>query len=554
MRMNHLLVPFLALIVIGAGNLLADPVGYEFTYQGRINLEGSPLTGTADLQFTLWDASMDGSLIGATIELPDVSVSDGLFAVELDFGTMVFQGDSRWLQIGVRSPGGGEFKTISPRQPVTAVPYALFALQSSSTADAHWASNGNHIHSTNTGNIGIGTMEPTHRLDVRGSITSQQVSGNNDNFILQKLGGVGSSNASFRLSHRTNGTETWMYALGDTGFRNLQSWDYGNNRIRFPANGSDLVVDMANGRVGIGTMAPTSKLEVTSSEIETVRVINVSDSDFRMGVYGETASNGEGAGVYGRATSTSGFMTKGVWGVSDSHEGYGVWGEARSSTGSPAGVLGTTSATQGHGVSGSAQGTSGTGVIGWAGGSNGNAVWGSATHSTGANIAVGGQTLSPNGYAAYFVGRARISERLGIGVDPHASYRLALPNTASDSGRAIANRWDTHSSGRWKENVRSIDNALETVAALRGVRFDWKDGHAGDIGFIAEEVGEILPEIVTFSADGMHAEAMDYARVTPLLVEAVKAQQDMIEALRADNEILRDRLERVERAMVVGTD
>jgi predicted nuclease with TOPRIM domain len=60
---------------------------------------------------------------------------------------------------------------------------------------------------------------------------------------------------------------------------------------------------------------------------------------------------------------------------------------------------------------------------------------------------------------------------------------------------------------------------------LRGVYFDWDQEHGGrhDIGMIAEEVGAVLPEIVVYETNGVDATAMDYSRLTPLLVEAVKA-------------------------------
>jgi len=60
---------------------------------------------------------------------------------------------------------------------------------------------------------------------------------------------------------------------------------------------------------------------------------------------------------------------------------------------------------------------------------------------------------------------------------------------------------------------------------LRGVYFDWDQEHGGhhDVGMIAEEVGEVLPEIVHYEKNGVDAVGMDYSRLTPLLVEATKA-------------------------------
>jgi hypothetical protein len=103
-------------------------LGSEFTYQGRLTDAGSPANGTYDLQFVLWDADTAGASVGAVQTKQDVAVANGLFSVELDFGNAAFVGDSRWVEIGVRpGPSAGAFTILSPRQPVSPTPYALFA-------------------------------------------------------------------------------------------------------------------------------------------------------------------------------------------------------------------------------------------------------------------------------------------------------------------------------------------------------------------------------------------------------------------------------------------
>ena len=57
-----------------------------------------------------------------------MGVTNGLFTVQLDFGMSPFNGNPRWLEIGVR-PGAstGAYTTVNPRQPITATPYAIRA-------------------------------------------------------------------------------------------------------------------------------------------------------------------------------------------------------------------------------------------------------------------------------------------------------------------------------------------------------------------------------------------------------------------------------------------
>lgn len=95
------------------------------TYQGQLKLAGSPLNGTADLELTLWDADTDGNPVGSTFVANNVPVVDGVYTADLDFGVVAFNGGAGWLEIAVASPSGSAFTTLSPRQPRSAVPYAL---------------------------------------------------------------------------------------------------------------------------------------------------------------------------------------------------------------------------------------------------------------------------------------------------------------------------------------------------------------------------------------------------------------------------------------------
>ncbi len=81
------------------------------------------------------------------------------------------------------------------------------------------------------------------------------------------------------------------------------------------------------------------------------------------------------------------------------------------------------------------------------------------------------------------------------------------------------------SSIRWKRDVQPIANPLGKLESIRGVSFMWDKDHGGqrDVGFIGEEVGAVLPEIVAFEDDSDFVTGMDYSKVTPLLVEALKA-------------------------------
>jgi uncharacterized small protein (DUF1192 family) len=75
------------------------------------------------------------------------------------------------------------------------------------------------------------------------------------------------------------------------------------------------------------------------------------------------------------------------------------------------------------------------------------------------------------------------------------------------------------------------------------VSFHWKRDGQHDIGLIAEEVGEVVPEVVAYEENGLDAKSVDYARLTALLIEAVKEQQAQIQTLKSEIERLTARLE-----------
>jgi len=101
--------------------------GTAFIYQGRLNDNGQPANGSYDLTFILYDsANQPGNIIAGVVTNAATKVAAGLFSASLDFGN-AFDGTARWLEIGVRTNGAANFVTLTPRQPLTPVPYAIFA-------------------------------------------------------------------------------------------------------------------------------------------------------------------------------------------------------------------------------------------------------------------------------------------------------------------------------------------------------------------------------------------------------------------------------------------
>lgn len=106
----------------------------------------------------------------------------------------------------------------------------------------------------------------------------------------------------------------------------------------------------------------------------------------------------------------------------------------------------------------------------------------------------------------------------------------------------VADAWTTYSSRRWKRNIEPIEGSLNKVMNLRGVSFEWKENGKEDIGLIAEEVAEVIPEVVAFEENGEDAQSIDYSRLVAVLIEATKEQQKEIEGLIAEISELKDRI------------
>lgn len=97
---KHLLLPGTAICsFLAAVNPVFSQVT-AFTYQGRLNDGASPADG-------IYDSAGGGVQQGSTLIHSPTGVTNGLFTVTLDFGASVFTGADRWLEVGVRTSGGG---------------------------------------------------------------------------------------------------------------------------------------------------------------------------------------------------------------------------------------------------------------------------------------------------------------------------------------------------------------------------------------------------------------------------------------------------------------
>lgn len=142
----------------------------------------------------------------------------------------------------------------------------------------------------------------------------------------------------------------------------------------------------------------------------------------------------------------------------------------------------------------------------------------------------------------------------------NATGLMSVAGSLTITGVFNSTGYKETSDARWKKNVSNIPNALSKVMAMRGVNYDFKTkeelladkqdttyqfSNKRQIGFIAQEVEKVLPEVV--STDPVGYKTVEYSKVVALLVEAMKEQQKEIEALKAENASLKAQSEKVQK-------
>ena len=157
-----------SILVAAAAFRGGTPVDYTFTYQGQLRNAGALVNGPVDLRITLWDSDVAGGQVGAINNYQAVPITEGRFALGLNFGATAFDGSNRWVQLEFRSPAGsGQYLTLNPRDKIMATPYAMFALNG---GNGIWNYNAENQSVSVLGQkVGIGTSTPTALLEVVGT-------------------------------------------------------------------------------------------------------------------------------------------------------------------------------------------------------------------------------------------------------------------------------------------------------------------------------------------------------------------------------------------------
>lgn len=523
--------------------------GTSFTYQGSLNSTGGAVNGPADLRFRLYDAAVAGNVIGTPLAAT-VQVNQGVFTVGLDFGSAFDAGLVRWLEIDVRAPAGsGSYVTLAPRQPLGSAPLALGLSGIATTRAGVQSVDQNQFD-------GYWSGGTTDRLDLTPTW---------ETFTAGKTGAL---------------TRLDMDGYGLVGsYRTLTVNLHLGAGVSGPVLGT-ATVSVKPGQSGAFSLA-FPNVTVNAGQQYTIEP---------QGLIFLILSSGDIAGASAGPTSANRFVFR-TYVTPDASIG------AKASKAVFADAAGTVNWS---GIA--AVPSTLSGPLAW------NAVSGGIAF-TGGNVGIG--TPSPQA-PLHVSGNSLVTGRLGVGTTTplvplhvkgnagmfnlegtdHAYiqyYPLGYGNgrkayigipSAGSNGLTVAyegtggvlslvgnvvqviGSFVNNSDEREKHDVRDIQDPLDLVARLRGVRFHWNDHGlggeplpAGDqMGFLAQEVERVLPDLVHTDPSGR--KAVSYISLVPLLTEAVKVQQKNFDAKldekQREIDDLKARLDRLERAMALG--
>jgi len=365
------------------------------------------------------------------------------------------------------------------------------------------------------GNMGLNTSTPTQRLEVAGSIYAQ------------------TSNWAIR-GVKTGTTGTFPGIWGET-----ESGSVNANGIRGFA---------LNTTSGTGSAGVFGK--------------NFSTTNVNYGVYGESVSV-SGRGVYGLASATTG-TNYGVYGQTKSFDGSGVFGLNTYTDEDGYGVYGKHNG-DGYGVYGEAISLPSSGTGGYfRGGYTGVFARVNSTITEYVPLGLYGvrsqiETVSSMGliYAGHFIAQSQNNNTYAIYASAQSAFSSVVYAGYFNGNVTVTGTITNPSDQMFKRNITAMDSSLEKVLQLKGRTYQNKTDEyrfmnlpAGlQYGFIAQELEEVFPELVNdnlqpgtdprYDKDSEHRESLSYKGINyigliPILTEAIKEQQKMIEAQKAE--------------------
>lgn len=381
------------------------------------------------------------------------------------------------------------------------------------------------------GNVGIGTAAPTQRLTVAGNIN--------------KLGSWIASDLNWAAGNLEIHNNLWDGISNNNyggviggklyAYRGLQS----GGATGAEATDGQLYVagnSMLMGNVGIGITNPVGAVDIRNTEAS----ITMTDTDSAWSVTKQRIRLGAYGNLYVEPLNDD--YTPALGAATDGSPSFGRLGTFS---------VGTDSVSSSMGLLNASINTTYPRVTSYEA-----AIYGEYTNTSqpglyaikGINTTTGGKGVYGNGDIAVYGQGTEAANSVGVqggstngyGVSGSSLYGWGIYCNSQGTARCGGNRaWTNASDLRLKKNIETISSGLDKVLKLRGVNYEWKSDESGkkNVGFIAQEVLEVVPEVVSKNADGYYS--INESSINAVLVEAIKE-------LKAENDDLKARLERIE--------
>jgi len=516
--------------------LWAQNVPQTIDYQGRLaDSDGNYLNGVVTVNFLIYNVETGGTELWN--EIQDISTANGIFHVQLGsisaFPVTLFDGADHWLELIV----SGE--TLSPRTVIASVPYSIKA-ETAYTLQ----------------NMGSGSGLDADLLD--GQDSSDFADNVHDHSFAEITG-----------------------QATDPQIPNNITIDYatqaGNSNLLDGLDSSDFItgVNAGTGLNGGGTSGNVSlnvdvPLNITGNVASPNSVIKGVNTGTGYGVYG-SRSNFYGYlgsyfhGVFGKNDNNGnygiiGSSNCGIYGFNSTQYGFGVWGE---STGQYGGYFSTNfNSSNTHVVHSEFIGTGYSDPKAVYGKSRPQDYYGYGGYFEGGFYGVYGRII-PTGSSSYQAIRGFVSGGSGANYAFHGYASGSGTNYAGyfQGNVTVTGTFSNPSDERFKENVQPFRNALSKIKLINVHTFNFIQmaeekklvlPEGEQIGLIAQELEDILPQLVTHEVhtydknediEGAEKEmekieykGINYIGLIPVLIEAIKEQQEMIEAQQTQNE------------------
>lgn len=492
-------------------------------YQGKLtNASDCILTGDYEIQFLLYDTETNGTLLWG--EQQTVTVDQGLLNVQLgrsvSFPSGLFDSDSLYLEMVIWNPETSSWETLSPRQRLTSTAYSMkadtsdYAILAGSVADGTISTTGLANDAVTSAKIQDHTIQQEdlaispfpvdgHSLDAADGDPVDAVYVDNE------------GNVSIGMM----ATEGKLNVVGSVGIGPIAYTDQTNHML-----------DIASTTTNTGQSAIRVRTGATEGGLAGTEFRALSHLDGTAWTAAYAKAGNESATSFG----TIALYTDGEVNMMNGNVGIGTASPDYRLTIPPGNNLQLSSLLISGGYchpllsNGGSFGEMSLVAGGTLGGSQ--IVLNSATQCSEPESI---QFFTGDNYSQAERMRINGSGNIGIGTTS-PSYKLHVIGDIAYTG----NIYDV-SDLRLKENITPLTNAIEKVSALRGIYFNLKGESPSkrEVGVIAQEVERVLPEVV--SEDDKGYKSVDYSKLTPLLIEAVKELKKENEALKAQDKAIK---------------